>query len=452
MAEGIQKIFSQEGKDLLRKILSETIKGDMNHKQQRLALKEAENDGRLKKFIIGWRIRPRIVEDGKRIQTCETLKTFEDAKKRLREIANQVEKKEFTRPGKIPTVSQACDTWLKDMKKSASRDGGKRSDSTIDFYENIIENHIKPEIGHLKMDEVTKGIAISTRDKWTETLGISVNKVLMVVRSIYNMHNDIVSKNPFRKEQVGNVPREDGRKPDEAIEVDPEKVFSRAEVATLLHYAVNDQDRMMLRITAEAGLRDGELLGLTLDNVLPIEKGKVLNEIRIVQQWRCRNEYDPVTGVPSLKPLKTPKGCRTIKISQALAKELAKWKREHAKNPFGLMFVNSVGRPCHRKNLSTAMDKAIAAAKKDHITLKDLEFYSLRDHFASVLIQRMKDGKVSDLEIAYLMGHKDTIITRKTYAKFLKSESTYNPEIFGEEVQPIKPPLAEMEPESDLVN
>jgi hypothetical protein len=120
----IQKIFDLTGKELLRKILSEKIQPGMTRKQQRQALRDAENDPRLKKFIISWRIRPRVVEAGVKKQICETLETYEKAKKRLLEVEVQVDKKEFVSPKRIPTVSQACNAWLKRKKGDAKRDGG----------------------------------------------------------------------------------------------------------------------------------------------------------------------------------------------------------------------------------------------------------------------------------------------------------------------------------------
>jgi integrase len=461
MSQGITKVFNREGQDLYRKLFSERIRPDMSRKQQTAIRREIENSDHLKKFVIGWRIRPWVLENGKSIQTCETYPKFEDAKKRLREIANQVEQKTFTRPAKIPTVGQACENFIKSKKADATKDGGERSESTVAFYQNIIQNHIKPVIGDYKLDDITKEIALSAREKWCEKLGISVNKVLMVARAVYEEHGDICSKNPFK--QINNVPRKDGIKQDEIGEVDPNKVYSRAEVETLLSNVENHRDRLMLRIAAECGTRDGELLGLTLDNVLPVVKVQPLNAIQIVQQWRCRNEYDE-KGTPILKRLKTKHGFRTVKVSQELALELAKWKRDHANNPVAyshiskknerLMFVNGVGHPCHRKDLSKAMARAIEKANENGAKLKELDFYSLRHHFASILIARMQQGKLTDLEIAYLMGHKDSTITRKVYAKFLQSESTYDPDKIFTNVEEIVPeqPLAEMEPVSEMLN
>jgi integrase len=327
----------------------------------------------------------------------------------------------------------AADAWLTSKKNDAKKDGREISASTTDFYQNIIKNHIKPVLGEYKLDEVTTDIAKATKAKWSVTLGISVNKVLMVCRSIWDEYDEVVPKNPWDK--VRNAPRKDGRKASEIGEADPTKVYDAIEVAKLLRFAVTDQDRIMFRLGSEVGLRDGEALGLLMEHV-------TVDSIRVIQQWRCRNEYDD-QGQPIFKRLKTDSGARTIKISKDLAQDLAAWKLAHKKNPWGLMFVNSRGRPCHRKDLSKAMARAIKNAHESGLKLKKLDYYSLRHHFASILIAR----GVNDVEIANLMGHKDSTVTRKVYAKFLKTESKYNPdEIFT----PV--PQTEVEQETEMLN
>ena len=285
-----------------------------------------------------------------------------------------MEKKEYTRPKDILTVAEACEIYLGRKKNDAKKDGGARADSTLDLHDNIINKHIIPALGDYKLNEVDNGLAEKTKETWRETLGDSLNKVLMVIRSLYEENDNV--KNPFKR--VKNAPRKDGRKQDELSEVDSEKVYSSADVGVLLAHSLGDRDRLMLRLTAEAGLRDGENLGLSIEHVLPEKR---LIEVRY--QWRCRkNDYDK-NGMPILsKKLKTPQSRREIKISTTLAVELAKWKLDHAKNPYAvttdgkkvqLMFVNSVNRPCSRKDLSKAMSKAIANAHEAGHNLKILD-------------------------------------------------------------------------------
>jgi len=200
------------------------------------------------------------------------------------------------------------------------------------------------------------------------------------------------------------------------------------------------------RIAAETALRDGEILGLAQEFMVP--DGKRIIQVRY--QWRCRKD-DYNNGIPVLQRPKTPQSVRDVKISSALAAELITWKQAHAKNPFvhtwdgeqvQLMFVSEANRPCTRNNLRKAMIRAIKHAHESDTKLRSLDFYSLRHHRASIWIEEgLKKGLMSDLEIAAMMGHKNSTITREVYATYLKSESTFDPD-------DLEKPVAVKQPEA----
>ena len=58
------------------------------------------------------------------------------------------------------------------------------------------------------------------------------------------------------------------------------------------------------------------------------------------------------------------------------------------------MFKSSVNRPCSRMTLMDAMYKSITKANQKTTVLKKLKFYSLRHHYASILIYKMNEGKL----------------------------------------------------------
>jgi integrase len=108
------------------------------------------------------------------------------------------------------------------------------------------------------------------------------------------------------------------------------------------------------------------------------------------------------------------------------------------------MFVSKVNGPCSRHTLKKAMDRAVANAHEQGSKLKNLDFYSLRHFCASFLIQNgLRRGLISDLEIARRMGHKDSTVTRRVYARFLHSESTFNPNDLWSKPVPVDQPIAE---------
>ena len=383
-------------------------------------------------------------------QILERYSGWKEAERRLREIKGHVEKKSFTPRKQVPFTSDACDSFIENKKKTAMKNGGKRSASTIRFYENITENHIKPVLGPYRLNEIDKKIAESARDTWSETAPIFVNKILMAMRSICEENGEAIPKNPFK--QIGNVPRTDGRKAEEIAEVNPEEVYgSWAEVDILLSNAITDSDRLMIRLAAEAGLRDGEILGLPMEYVLPEKE-----IIQLRYQWRDLKD-DRKDGKPILQKLKNRQSIRDLKISTGLAAELAKWKRDHAKNPYistydgkrvQLMFISSVKGPCSRQTLKRAMDRAVDNAHEHGSKLKRLAFYSLRHFCASFLIQNgLRRRLISDLEIASRMGHKDSTITRKVYARFLNAESTFDPNKLWSKPVIVEQPTAGQQPE-----
>jgi hypothetical protein len=79
-----------------------------------------------------------------------------------------------------------------------------------------------------------------------------------------------------------------------------------------------------------------------------------------------------------------------------------------------LVFARDDGKPYHRNAASDALDTAITKAE-----IKRLTPHGLRHTFASLLLA---DG-VAVPEVSALLGHKDSYVTWKVYAHFVKKES-----------------------------
>jgi integrase len=81
-----------------------------------------------------------------------------------------------------------------------------------------------------------------------------------------------------------------------------------------------------------------------------------------------------------------------------------------------LVFAREDGLPYHRNAVSKALDRAITKAGLE----KRLTPHGLRHTFASLLLA---DG-VPVPEVSALLGHKDSYVTWKIYAHFVRKEST----------------------------
>jgi integrase len=118
---------------------------------------------------------------------------------------------------------------------------------------------------------------------------------------------------------------------------------------------------------------------------------------------------------PLFKAPKTRSGRRTIDIDQKLVHELKVWKLKCPHNDRGLILVADEGKPLSRKSMSRMLDEAIVAAELK----KRLTPHGLRHSFASLLLADGADVP----EVSHLLGHKDSSITLRVYAHFVRRET-----------------------------
>jgi integrase len=186
------------------------------------------------------------------------------------------------------------------------------------------------------------------------------------------------------------------------------KLYSKEEIRKLIHATdPGSLERLFVMLPALTGLRIGEVLGATWP-AIDLKAGKL--HVRF-------NLADSDKGQPLvLQPPKTKTSRRTVPLPPELIDELKIWKLKCPKSEQDLVLARVDGEPYHRNAASKALDRAIAKAK---IT-KRLTPDGLRHSFASLLLA---DG-VAVPEVSALLGHKDSYVTWKVYAHFVRKEST----------------------------
>jgi len=129
------------------------------------------------------------------------------------------------------------------------------------------------------------------------------------------------------------------------------------------------------------------------------------------------NLADNDKGKPLLlQPPKTKTSKRTIALPPELIHELKVWRLKCPKSELDLVFAREDGLPYHRNAASKALDQAITKAELE----KRLTPHGLRHTFASLLL----DKGVAVPEASALLGYKDSYVTWKVYAHFVRKEST----------------------------
>lgn len=211
---------------------------------------------------------------------------------------------------------------------------------------------------------IEKGLKISTVKLYIKTMKAFFNSAI-------NDYN-IISYNPFNNLKL----------PNEKVESN-KRALSDDEVKAVLTDFKDSKYYLVILLSLKCGMRLGEILGLTWDNVDLKE-----NKIHVVQQ------YKKVNGKYQIGTLKSKNSNRIIPFSQEVAKALKGVKVRYIDNRI-VNFKNN--------SLSTHLNKEL---KKYNITI-----HELRHTYATTLIKNGLDFKT----VAKLLGH-DVEQTMKTYS------------------------------------
>jgi integrase len=177
---------------------------------------------------------------------------------------------------------------------------------------------------------------------------------------------------------------------DEVVPMTPEEVQAMAE-------AVPARYRALIVAGAATGMRQGELLGLTVNRIDFLRR-----TIRVDRQLVT------VAGqAPFLAPPKTPSSTRTIPAPQVALDALAAHLAAYEPGDNGLVFTDDRGQPIRRPHAGHVWRKAAR-----HAEVEGRSFHDLRHLCASVLIARGASVKA----VQRFLGHASAKVTLDTYA------------------------------------
>ena len=211
---------------------------------------------------------------------------------------------------------------------------------------------------------IEKGLKISTVKLYIKTMKAFFNSAI-------NDYN-IISYNTFNNLKLPNEKTETNK-----------RALSDEEVKAVLTDFKDNKYYLVVLLSLKCGMRLGEILGLTWDNVDLKE-----NKIHVVQQ------YKKVNGKYQIGTLKSKNSNRIIPISKDVVLALKEVKVRYIDNRI-VNFKNN--------SLSVYLNKKL---KKYNITI-----HELRHTYATTLIKNGLDFKT----VAKLLGH-DVEQTMKTYS------------------------------------
>ncbi|MBR6184880.1 MAG: site-specific integrase [Clostridia bacterium] len=323
-------------------------------------------------------------------------RTRGEVKEKLEALQNDVYNDTYIDENET-TVGAWMDTWYECYTVKAKA-------STRTRYEQDIRLHIKPELGHIRLQDLTckTGQKFMTRCK--EVKGLSEkslkNIYLVVNKSLTKAQKDgLIKANPFADVEIP------------AYEEPKKKMrpLMDNEVPEFLHLINGHPFEEFYYVAMFTGMRESELIGLTWDCV-DLDKGT----IHLYRQFKALRGKSKTYTFTTLKNKQERSFSIPPSVVRALKKvktRQAEWKLHHGTlyhNEENFVFTNEFG---HHLATRTVFNRFKAIMKK--MGLPEVRLHDLRHTYATLAIQNGVDYKT----ISNNLGHATVAFTMDVYAE-----------------------------------
>ena len=293
---------------------------------------------------------------------------------------------------KSQTLAQFLNHWLNELAKPTTRP------STWTSYDSYIRNHIVPGIGHHRIADLTPQHVqafLNSRSK----MGLSPRTVTYI--------RAILRKALSYPVKWGDVQRNVAALTDAPTAVQrPVKPLSVDELRTFLGSCRGHWYWPLFGVAALTGLRQGELLGLSWNDV-DLESGVM----------HVRHALQRIDGTPTLVEPKTDRSRRSLPLTRTAiyllrAQRLQQTERQmflgpEWNNPDDLVFTSTIGSHCNPSNVTHTFQKLLTASG-----LPRQRFHDLRHCNASLFLA----AEVSARDVMEFLGHSQIALTLNTYS------------------------------------
>ena len=299
------------------------------------------------------------------------------------------------------TIKEWAEEWLKTYKSGVSK-------NTYSFYENIVNKHIIPTIGKKRLSSLKKvhiqGILNKLIDEGkfstAKNVRLTINQILEQA-----LENEYLHKNVAKNIKLPKKPK------------NTKRALNEFEKSLIFKAELEDNERLFLLIMLYAGLRRGEALALTIND---IDRDK--NIICVHQNLI----FDK--NKPEIKPSpKSDAGNRNVPIVLALQNFLYPYiDKMNGNYIFTMKNGELITKSSFRKMWDRIIKKLNAAAggtSKKTIIADDITPHIFRHTYATMLYYAGVDLKTAQ----QLLGHSSSQITLDIYTHLdnSKTDETY---------------------------
>jgi integrase len=295
------------------------------------------------------------------------------------------------------TIGEYLDVWLKGSVYGSVRQ------STYDRDTNLVNNHIKPVLGSLKLKKLNSAHVQNFYRNRLDT-GLSAS----TVRKIHDILRRGLAQAVdwhLTQRNVADVVKPPRPVPKEIV------ALSTDETRRLLDAAAEDRLEALYVLAVHTGMRQGEMLALRWQDV------DIENAVLSVRRTLTRRGGKVAFGEP-----KTKKSRRSIRLTlqavDALRAHLERQLRDmeilgdHYQDQ-GLIFTTDTGAPINPSNLRQRSFKPLLK----RAGLPHMRFHDLRHTCATLLLSRGVHPKF----VQELLGHATIAITLDTYSHVMPS-------------------------------
>lgn len=348
-------------------------------------------------------------QTGKRERRRFTVRgTRRDAQKALREVLQQRERGTLAAPDKI-ILADWLTSWLE--RHNAEGHLGPKSH---DRYRSIIERHLIPALGRLRLQDLRPDHIGDAKARWLSgrgstalqpLSGATVHKHLVVLRRALAdaVRSGILMRNPADLVSAPSVRARTER-----------RALVEEEIKSLVVAAVGSRYDLPIRFTLATGVRQGELLGLKWEDV-DFDAGAI----------GIRRSLLYVGGATVFASPKTERSRRVIELSAATVHLLRAYRTEQMRHRLllgpswkeqGLVFPSSIGTPWLARAFYRGYREVL---NRSGITgLESVNWHTLR-HTAAT--QWLRHG-VDVFSVSRRLGHASASFTMDVYAHLLKGQ------------------------------
>lgn len=339
------------------------------------------------------------------------FKTEKEALRSLLEVKASILDKGHIDNSNI-TVGQWLDTWYETYNSSWEI-------SSVYQRKQIIEQYLKPHIGHYKLNKLDK--ATYTRVYINEVLKTLKSSTVQLHHRIFNIAiNAAVDNEIIRRNRFTRIPFEMDEKLDNFL--------TSEELATFINASkryLNITRYTMVLLLAYTGLRHGEMLGL--------KWGNIDFDNHTITIDSTRDHYG------DRKP-KTLNSYRTIPVDEFLLKQLEKYQKwcMAAKLHYGealdkekdYIFITEENEACNQEELRTTFRIVYKRIEKEGITLKRITPPSMRHTHATILV----NGGIPPKTVADRLGNSVDMVY-KVYSHSYKEMESKAVNVFSESIK-----------------